>query len=177
GVAADLGATLSRATIVRLKPRSQVGRHIDSGSYYFIRDRYHLVLQSPSGSLLSSGDEEVCMCAGELWWFDNKQHHSASNNSDDWRIHYIFDLLPQAHQRLAINPRSPTTRPEEPASDQDKDDAASRAQSRTEKIQALQHRSITDVLGEIIWLLSQSQRHKSLPMGELDRLVIAPVRL
>ena len=29
-------------TIVRLKPQSQVFRHIDEGSYYFLRDRFHL---------------------------------------------------------------------------------------------------------------------------------------
>jgi len=35
------------------------------------------------------------MREGELWWFDNKQYHEACNESDEWRIHYIFDLLPQ----------------------------------------------------------------------------------
>ena len=52
----EMDADLSRATIVRLKPRSQVYSHIDTGTYYFIRDRYHLVLHSSSGSVLKSGD-------------------------------------------------------------------------------------------------------------------------
>jgi hypothetical protein len=103
--AAELfNASLSRATIVRLKPRSAVGIHIDSGSYYLIRNRFHLVLRSASGSILRSGNEEVRMREGELWWFDNKQHHSALNDSGEWRIHYIFDLLPAAYARLAVNP-------------------------------------------------------------------------
>ena len=90
---------LSRATIVRLKPKSQVFRHIDEGSYYFLRDRFHLVLQSSAGSVLMSGGEQVRMQEGELWWFDNKQYHESYNESDDWRIHYIFDLLPADYQR------------------------------------------------------------------------------
>ncbi|MGJ5079413.1 aspartyl/asparaginyl beta-hydroxylase domain-containing protein [Bradyrhizobium sp. HKCCYLS3013] len=103
--AAELfNSSLSRATIVRLKPRSSVGVHIDVGSYYLIRNRFHLVLKSPSGSVLRSGNEEVRMREGELWWFDNKQHHSAFNESNEWRIHYIFDLLPAAYARLAVNP-------------------------------------------------------------------------
>lgn len=102
--AAEMGAQLSRATIVRLKPNSKVLRHVDAGSYYLIRDRYHLVLQSVTGSMLMSGDEAVTMRAGELWWFDNKQFHEASNDSDEWRIHYIFDLLPHAYKHLAVNP-------------------------------------------------------------------------
>jgi hypothetical protein len=104
GFADEMNAHLSRATIVRLKPKSQVLRHIDAGSYYFIRDRYHLVLYSTVGSILISGDEQVRMLAGELWWFNNKQFHEAHNESDEWRIHYIFDLLPKAYEHLAVNP-------------------------------------------------------------------------
>lgn len=102
--AIDLRSPLSRATIVRLKPHSEVGVHIDIGSYYLIRNRYHLVLRSPSGSVLRAGDEEVRMSEGELWWFDNKQHHSAFNESDEWRIHYIFDVLQPGYASLAVNP-------------------------------------------------------------------------
>ena len=102
--AREMNCLLSRATIVRLKPQSQVFRHIDAGSYYFLRDRFHLVLQSPTGSRLMSGGEEVCMQEGELWWFDNKQYHESYNASGDWRIHYIFDLLPADYGDLAVNP-------------------------------------------------------------------------
>jgi Aspartyl/Asparaginyl beta-hydroxylase len=101
--ARDMNAHLSRATIVRLKPKSQVFRHIDMGSYYFIRDRYHLVLYSSEGSVLISGDEHVRMKNGEVWWFNNKQFHEAHNESNEWRIHYIFDLLPRAYEHLASN--------------------------------------------------------------------------
>jgi outer membrane protein assembly factor BamB/orotate phosphoribosyltransferase len=104
GFATEINCQLSRATIVRLKPKSQVYRHIDQGSYYFLRDRFHLVLRSPAGSVLMSGGETVRMQEGELWWFDNKQHHESCNESDEWRIHYIFDLLPAEHCDLAVNP-------------------------------------------------------------------------
>src|SRR5580658_707820 len=103
GVAEEMNSQLSRATIVRLKPKSQVSRHIDIGSYYLIRDRFHLVLYSSAGSVLMSGGEQVRMQEGELWWFDNKQYHEAYNESDEWRIHYIFDLLPPAQRHLAVN--------------------------------------------------------------------------
>ena len=102
--AREMNCELSRAVIVRLKPGSKVFRHIDEGSYYFLRDRFHLVLQSPLGSVLMSGGESVRMHEGELWWFDNKQYHESYNESDDWRIHYIFDLMPAAYSDLAVNP-------------------------------------------------------------------------
>src|ERR1700722_19695592 len=94
---------LSRVTIVRLTAESKVLRHIDEGSYFFLRDRFHLVLQSPAGSLLMSGGEEVRMREGELWWVDNKQFHEDRNESGDWRIHFIFDLLPADYADLAVN--------------------------------------------------------------------------
>ena len=102
--AQETNCHLSRATIVRLKPKSQVFRHIDEGSYYFLRDRFHLVLQSSTGSVLMSGGEQVRMQEGELWWFDNKQFHESYNESGDWRIHYIFDLLAADYSDLAVNP-------------------------------------------------------------------------
>ena len=102
--AAEMNCLLSRAVIVQLKPGSRVSPHIDEGSYYFLRDRFHLVLQSSTGSLMMSGGERVRMREGELWWFDNKQFHESLNDSDEWRIHYIFDLLSLEYCDLAVNP-------------------------------------------------------------------------
>ena len=42
--------TLQLARIVKLKARGQVYSHVDRGLYYLLRDRYHLVLKSRSGS-------------------------------------------------------------------------------------------------------------------------------
>lgn len=106
-VAKQVNGELSRAVIVRLKPKEAVYLHVDHGAYYLIRDRYHLVLKSQEGSILMSGGEIVTMQEGELWWFDNREHHQAQNNSDDWRVHYIFDILPEKYKELAYNPITP----------------------------------------------------------------------
>ncbi len=94
--AAEQDAELGRAKVVRLMPGRRVFPHIDRGEYYRLRDRYHLVLRSQAGSYLKSGDEEVRMQEGELWWFDNKAVHEAFNDGQVERIHMIFDLLPRA---------------------------------------------------------------------------------
>ncbi len=94
--AAEANGELSRAKLVNLPSGNRVYSHIDRGEYYKIRNRYHLILQSGSdGSYLKSGDEDVRMKLGELWWFDNKQPHESFNDSDQERIHLIFDLLPE----------------------------------------------------------------------------------
>jgi aspartyl/asparaginyl beta-hydroxylase (cupin superfamily) len=92
--AESLNAEMGWIGIVRLEPRSSVGLHFDQGYYYLIRDRYHLVLQS-KGSIMHCEDKTSIWHAGEHWWFNNKKVHSATNDSDDWRIHVIFDLLPK----------------------------------------------------------------------------------
>ncbi|MGJ3245663.1 MAG: aspartyl/asparaginyl beta-hydroxylase domain-containing protein [Elainellaceae cyanobacterium] len=90
------GGELGRVTLVRLAPKGQVYRHIDHGDYYRVRDRFHLVLHSSEGSLLGAGEEWVRMHSGECWWFNNKIPHEACNESNDWRIHLIFDVQPQS---------------------------------------------------------------------------------
>ncbi|HEY5657582.1 MAG TPA: aspartyl/asparaginyl beta-hydroxylase domain-containing protein [Myxococcota bacterium] len=94
-VALERDAELGRAKIVSMRPHGRVHPHVDRGHYYALRDRLHLVVQSPGGSRLRAGEEEVRMREGELWWFDNKQLHEAFNDSDVERIHLIFDLLPR----------------------------------------------------------------------------------
>ncbi len=93
-IAEEWGAALGRATLVTLLPKSRVYPHIDTGAYYRIRDRLHLVLRSPGGSPLAAGEETVVMREGELWVFNNKVKHWAENLSQEPRVHLIFDLLP-----------------------------------------------------------------------------------
>ena len=85
---------LGRATLVSLQPGGWVRPHVDTGAYYRIRDRFHLVLRSREGSPMTSGGEEVVMREGELWVFDNKALHDAGNPTDEPRVHLIFDVLP-----------------------------------------------------------------------------------
>jgi len=93
--AASQNSFLGRAKIVCLPAGKRVYPHIDNGEYYRVRDRYHFVLRSTSGSWMKTGDEEVRMKEGELWWFDNNVMHEASNDGDEDRINMIFDMLPE----------------------------------------------------------------------------------
>lgn len=97
-LAAELDGRLGRAKFARLPPGARVLPHVDRGEYYARRDRYHLVVDSTGESVLRAGDEEVSMSTGELWWFDNKELHSARNESDHHRTHLVFDVEPnEAH--------------------------------------------------------------------------------
>jgi hypothetical protein len=95
--AADLEGGLGRVALVRLKPRSMVYRHFDGEGWLKGRNRYHLVINSSSGSLMASGAEIKRFGEGDLFLFNNKAMHTAENNSSDWRTHAIFDMKVPEH--------------------------------------------------------------------------------
>ncbi len=94
GFANQQQSALYRAKFIRLPIHGNVKPHIDRGGYYGKTERYHLVVSSPEGSELCSGSERVRMFADELWSFNNKAVHSATNGGRAPRIHLVFDLGP-----------------------------------------------------------------------------------
>ena len=80
----------SRAAFFRLKPGDTVGSHIDSGTYYLTRDRYHLSLQ---GSYEYWVENEMHIIEpGTFFWFDNKRVHKSYNNGDVDRLTFVWDV-------------------------------------------------------------------------------------
>jgi quercetin dioxygenase-like cupin family protein len=82
-----------RAVLTQLRPGGTIHPHIDDRLYWLLRDRYHLVVKSSAGSYFKAGGEEVRMQEGELWWFDPTVTHSVHNDSDEWRIHIVADIM------------------------------------------------------------------------------------
>ena len=79
-----------RAAFFKLQPDGKVMRHIDEGTYYHTKDRYHLSLQSRYHYTV--GDEEMIVEPGTFFWFNNKLPHSAHNIGDVDRVSLVFDV-------------------------------------------------------------------------------------
>lgn len=86
------GERLGRCLVTRLKPGAVITPHVDQGSPATYYDRFHIVVKSTPGCLFRSGDEQVHMQTGEIWWFDNCQEHEVLNYSADDRIHVVVDI-------------------------------------------------------------------------------------
>jgi hypothetical protein len=82
---------LKRCGFLGLPVGEKVGSHIDFGTYYLNKDRYHISIQGKY--LYSVGDEQVIIEPGTFFWFNNKLNHSAVNIGDDVRITFVFDFL------------------------------------------------------------------------------------
>jgi hypothetical protein len=79
-----------RCGFLSLPVAGEVGKHIDIGSYYQTRDRYHLSIQGTYD--YSVGDETVRVEPGTLLWFNNKLPHGTKNVGDCVRITFVFDV-------------------------------------------------------------------------------------
>lgn len=80
----------SRCGFLSLPVGGTVGKHIDIGSYYQTRDRYHLSIQGTYE--YSVGDESVIVEPGTLLWFNNKLEHGTRNTGDCVRVTFVFDV-------------------------------------------------------------------------------------
>ena len=67
-----------------------VGAHIDEGTYYLDKDRYHLSIQGQYKYFV--GNEDIVVDAGTLLWFNNKIPHGTVNLGDETRITFVFDV-------------------------------------------------------------------------------------
>jgi hypothetical protein len=63
----------SRCGFLSLPVGGEVGQHIDVGSYYLTRDRYHLAIQG--SYVYTVGGESLKINAGDLIWFKTINYH------------------------------------------------------------------------------------------------------
>lgn len=80
----------SRCGFLSLPVGGKVGKHIDIGTYYETRDRYHLSIQGKYKYMV--GDEEYVVEPGTLLWFNNKLPHGTENVGDCVRVTFVFDV-------------------------------------------------------------------------------------
>jgi hypothetical protein len=81
---------ISRCGFLSLEVGGFVGQHIDEGTYYLTRDRYHLSIQGSYDYTV--GGETVRIEPGMLIWFNNKLMHGTQNVGDCTRITFVFDV-------------------------------------------------------------------------------------
>jgi hypothetical protein len=79
-----------RCGFLALPVGEMVGAHIDEGTYYLDKDRYHLSIQGQYQYFV--GNEQVVVDVGTLLWFNNKMPHGTVNLGDETRITFVFDV-------------------------------------------------------------------------------------
>jgi hypothetical protein len=80
----------ARCGFLSLPIGGTVGKHIDIGSYYQTKDRYHLSIAGRYRYFV--GDESYDVEPGTLIWFNNKLEHGTENIGDCVRVTFVFDV-------------------------------------------------------------------------------------
>ena len=80
---------IARVRYAKLDKGDSVPGHIDTGSYYANKNRFHLVIKGKY--LYTVGGETKEYKEGEIWWFDNKKTHGTYNHGEEDSIRLIFD--------------------------------------------------------------------------------------
>lgn len=83
-------STMYRCGFLALPIDEIVGAHIDEGTYYLTKDRYHLSIQGRYQYFV--GNESIIVEPGTLFWFNNKLPHGTVNIGDEVRITFVFDV-------------------------------------------------------------------------------------
>ena len=84
------GKPIHRCGFLSLPVDGYVGAHIDEGTYYLSRNRYHLSILGKYQYFC--GEESVIVDPGTLLWFNNKKPHGTVNLGDETRITFVFDI-------------------------------------------------------------------------------------
>lgn len=87
-----LNGKMARAMLSRLDPGSTIFWHTDNGAYHERTARFHMPLVTNPGCTMYSGNEQLHMETGSLWYFNNKCRHSAANWGQHLRVHLIFEM-------------------------------------------------------------------------------------
>ena len=85
--------TIYRCGFLALPVGEIVGAHIDEGTYYQDKDRYHLSIEGQYEYIV--GNERITVDPGTLLWYNNKIPHGTVNLGDVTRITFVFDVPQQ----------------------------------------------------------------------------------
>jgi hypothetical protein len=80
--------------LAKLLPKSQVGFHVDTGRFLEACHRIHIPLKTNDQVLYIIENVPYKWTKNNIYEFDNTRIHGVTNNSDQERIHLMFNLFP-----------------------------------------------------------------------------------
>jgi hypothetical protein len=90
----DTGAgkvEIGRFFFSKLKAKSNVDLHTDSGKYFSYYDRFHFTVTAANENVFIMRDQECILDNDSLYWVNNHVPHWLANNSNEDRINIIVD--------------------------------------------------------------------------------------
>lgn len=106
---ADFQAPVYKARAMKMDANSNLATHRDTFPFDEVC-RIHIVVKSNEDVKMTIKDTEKHFPEGEMWFTNVREKHSVQNNSDEDRIHIVFDVdwCEKLSQLLAEAIKDPT---------------------------------------------------------------------
>lgn len=85
---------VGRAIFTKLVPGGNIPKHRDGGYYLMNSHRCHVPIITNENVLFHLQHETINMKAGTCYEINNYGSHAVDNNSEEYRIHMIIDIIP-----------------------------------------------------------------------------------
>ena len=92
-----------KAMFAALLPHQKISPHIDNGDALRMSHRYHWVITTTPSVHIKVNNIEFHMPTDSIYELNNLFLHSVDNPSDDIRIHFIMDVLPNESITTSIS--------------------------------------------------------------------------
>jgi hypothetical protein len=85
------------AEIISMKPNSRIRIHKDRGDMLYIARRFHVPIKTNLKTFFIVDNEKFFLEKGHLYELNNVKYHGVRNESEEYRIHLIIDVIPTEH--------------------------------------------------------------------------------
>lgn len=85
------------AEIISMKPNSRIRIHKDRGDMLYLIRRFHVPIKTNPQTFFTVEDERFFLEEKNLYELNNTKYHGVRNQSDEYRIHLIIDVLPNEY--------------------------------------------------------------------------------
>jgi len=85
---------VGQCLLIKLPGNESIRKHFDSGDYLMSARRNHIPIITNKNVTFTVGNKTVSMSEGECWEINNAKNHSVNNNSPDYRVNLLIDILP-----------------------------------------------------------------------------------
>jgi hypothetical protein len=92
-----------KAMIALLPAKSKIDTHIDQGDRLMLSHRFHWAIKTNPLVRIQVEKNSTNFSEGLIYEFNNAQKHSVHNLSEEDRIHFIVDILPESYLQYGVN--------------------------------------------------------------------------
>lgn len=86
-----------KSEIISMNPKSRIRTHRDRSDMLYVARRFHVPIKTTPETFFIVEEENFFLEEGCVYELNNSKYHAVRNNSSEFRIHLIVDVIPNAY--------------------------------------------------------------------------------